>query len=245
MRIAICDDMPDQVGQIVAALDRYLELRTAKPQVFTFCNPLALLDSIESTGGYDIVLLDICMPGILGTEVAKEIRERGDKTEIVFLTTSNEYAVYAFSLKAAHYLVKPFSEEQFREAMDRALERFSGGEPRGLAVKPKGGGVRMVDVDDIVYVESHAHVLTIVTKSGSCTEAQRSLERIFEELEKVSPGQFVMPYKGYIVNQKAISAIEPGRIILRGGASVPVPRGSFRILKNAYFDYMFGSGLQS
>lgn len=241
MRIAICDDRPDQLAQIHEMLLHYLLPGSIRPQIDLFESPFDLLDGLDKADGYDIALLDICMPGISGIGVAREMRSREEKTEIVFLTTSDEYAVSAFALKAAHYLVKPFSSEQFDEAMDRAMARFVSARSRSIAVKPLGGGVRTVDVDDIVYVESNKHVLTIVTREGSCTEGRRSLERIHEELEKVSPGQFVMPYKGYVVNQRAIASIEQKRILLRGGASVPLPRGSFRAVRDAYFDYTFGS----
>lgn len=65
-----------------------------------------------------MLLLDICMPGLLGTDIAREVRQRKDKTEIVFLTGSDEFAVEAFTLKAAHYLVKPFSQDEFDEALE-------------------------------------------------------------------------------------------------------------------------------
>ena len=56
----------------------------------------------------DIVLLDVCMPGILGTEVAQELRKFSSSTEIIFLTTSDEFAMDAFAVKATDYLLKPF-----------------------------------------------------------------------------------------------------------------------------------------
>jgi len=201
---------------------------------------MLFLESLDKTGGCDIALLDICMPEILGTGVAKEIRIRRDKTEIIFLTTSNEYAVDAFALRAAHYLLKPFTQEQFDEAMDRAMAGIDDETAKKIAVKPEGGGVQLVDIGEILYIESQKHILTVYTQTGSCTEGQRSLTRFTEELEKLSPGQFIVPYKGYIVNLCAVRVIEPERIVLRGGKSVPIPKRRYRELQNIYFDYLFG-----
>ncbi|NLU23750.1 MAG: response regulator transcription factor [Clostridiales bacterium] len=243
MRIVICDDNFEQLALIRNAAQQYISSRqNLKAQFETFDNSLLLLESLNKTGGYDIALLDICMPGTLGTDIAKEIRQRHYKTEIIFLTTSNEYAVEAFSLKAAHYLLKPFTQEQLNEAMDRAVSRLDENKVKNIVVKAEGGGAQMVDINDIRYIESQKHLLTVYTKTGFCTEGRRSLARFMEELEKQSPGQFIMPYKGYLVNQKAIAVIEPEKIVLRGGKCIPIPKRGFRELQNAYFDYMFGKG---
>ena len=239
LRIAICDDRPEQLALIRTALRAYFDPRGETPEVSAFDNSLLFLENLAQTGGWDIVLLDICMPGILGTDVAREIRQRRDKTEIVFLTASDEYAVDAFALKAAHYLMKPFTQAQFDEAMGRATARFENGRVKNLVVKPEGGGAQMVDIGDILYIESRRHVLTVHTKTGDLTEGRRSLSRMLEELEALSPGQFIMPYKGYVVNQRAVTAIEPEQLLLRGGARVPIPRRSYREIQNRYFDYLF------
>ena len=137
MNIAICDDLPAQSELIhTAALDYFSRHKEQEVEFSIYNNSLLFLDSLKSTGGFDILLLDICMPGINGTEVAREIRKRQDKCEIVFLTTSDEFAVDAFALKAAHYLLKPFTQELFDEAMDRALARFKNGEVKKIILKP-------------------------------------------------------------------------------------------------------------
>lgn len=240
LNISICDDRQEQLAKIhTAALEYFKSHSEWTIQINCFDNSLLFLESLEKTGGCDIALLDICMPGILGTEVAKEIRKRRDKTEIIFLTTSDEYAIDAFALKATHYLMKPFTQQQFDEAMDRAMLRFADGLLKTIVIKPEGGGAQAVDINEILYIESRGHLLTVYTKNGSCTEGQRSLARLLEELEKQSPSQFISPYKGFIVNQKAIKTIEKEQIILRSGHRIPIPKRGFRELQNNYFDYMF------
>lgn len=240
MRIAICDDRCDQLTEIRTATEQYFSTNSEQNvQIRVYDSAFFLLDSLNQTGGFDIVLLDICMPGISGTEIAREIRHRKDKTEIVFLTGSDEYAVDAFALKAAHYLLKPFSQAQFCEAMDRAMLPFRGGAVKNLIVKPEGGGAQAIDINDISFIESCGHVLTVHTVNGTVTEGQRSLSRLAEELEKLRQGQFISPYKGYIVNLKAIRVIEPEQIILGGGDHIPIPKRGYRKLQNIYLDYIF------
>lgn len=196
LHLAICDDHVDQIKIIRSAAEHYADKLNIKAVISEYNNPLVFLEELDQAGGFDIILLDICMPGILGTEVAKEIVRRGDKTEIIFLTSSDEFAVNAFTLKAVHYLIKPLTQAQFDEAMDRAVEKYTNGQVKKITLKLEKGLMQLIDLNDIFYIESAGHSPNIYRKSGVYIEARRSLTWLTEELEKLSPGQFISPYKG-------------------------------------------------
>ena len=243
MNIAICDDLPEQSALIQQAVTNYFtKNQDDNFKISVFNNSLLFLEGLKNTGGFDILLLDIFMPGINGTQVAREIRKRQDKCEIIFLTTSDEFAVDAFALKAAHYLLKPFTQAQFDEAMNRAMLNFTDGSDKKIALRPVGGGMENVVIDDIIYIESFGHTLNVRLKSGDTTESRRSLARLLEMLTEVSPGQFDSPCKGYLVNHKAVRTIEPKRVILQGGMEIPVARGAFREFQQRHFEFMFPEG---
>ena len=240
LRIAICDDMPAQRASIEDAVKRYFQDRGEKlPEIVSYGNPLLFLESLDKTAGFDILLLDVCMPGINGIQVAEEVRRRKDKSEIIFLTTSDEFAVEAFALKAVHYLVKPFTRAHFCEAMERAMERFAANAGKRVTFYAEGGALRTVDVDEILYIESCGHSQTAYLNEGTCTETRRALSRMQEELNKLSPGQFASPCKGFLVNQKAICTVEPKGVTLRSGQTLPLARGSFREFSSGYFAFLF------
>ncbi len=243
LRIAICDDLQDHLEKIKSGVKQYFsEYPEEKIDIFTCNNPLIFLESLNKTGGFDIVLLDVCMPGIDGIQVAGEIRKRGDKSEIIFLTTSDEFAVEAFALKAAHYLVKPFTRAQLSEALGRAMVRFSAGQVPKIALKLTGGGTRALELNEILWIESRNHAQTVYLKDGGSEETREALSQQLATLDELSPGQFVSPYKGYLVNHKAIRTIEPKRIIMRSGQELPLARGTFREFTDRYFAYMFPKG---
>ena len=73
----------------------------------------------------DIVLLDIYMPGRGGIDIARELRERSGRVQIIFISGSNEYAEEAFEVGAASYLKKPVVYDKFRASMDRAVRRLN------------------------------------------------------------------------------------------------------------------------
>ena len=105
IHIAICDDSK-QERQILAALfKRYQELHATPLQIHIFQNGFSLLDAIDQGKRFDITILDILMPGENGIEIARNIRASGTDTEIIFLTSSPEYAVDSYEVKAQNYLM--------------------------------------------------------------------------------------------------------------------------------------------
>ena len=100
LHIAICDDQPDQIRSIRQSSERYFQDKQDTVSYETFDNAFSFVDTINQGAIFDIVLLDVCMPGILGTEVAQELRKFSSSTEIIFLTTSDEFAMDAFAVKA-------------------------------------------------------------------------------------------------------------------------------------------------
>lgn len=243
LRIAICDDIQDHLEKIQSGVRQYFsEHPEEKIDIVAYNNPLLFLESLDKTGGVDILLLDVCMPGIDGTQVAAEVRKRGDKSEIIFLTTSDEFAVEAFALKAAHYLVKPFTRAQLTEGLDRVMMRFSAGIVPKVALKLSGGGTRALELNEILWIESRNHAQIVYLKDGGYEETRESLGQQMAAFEELSPGQFVSPCKGYLVNQKVIRTIEPKRVIMRSGQELPLARGSFREFTDRYFAYMFPKG---
>lgn len=241
LNIAVCDDMPQELAFSKAAAEQYFKDHTQmRASITCFDHSLALLEHIDKNGGFDIMLLDICMPGLNGTDVAKEVRRRNEKTEIVFLTASEEFAVAAFSLKAAHYLVKPFTQSQFEEAMQRACAALGGTVPRRLPLKLLGGGMKTVDACQIVCVESCLHEQQISLETNEVFAVRESMVNLLAQLEVLLPGQFLSPYKGYIVNLEAVRSVEPDGIKLHNGKDVPIARRSYRELLERYFTYMFG-----
>lgn len=238
LRIAACDDMPEDLALILRNLQRYIRKNELEVEVETFSHPDTLLLAAEKTP-FDLYLLDVVMPMINGIDVGRELRQKYGEPQIIYFTTSDEFAVDAFSLRAVHYLIKPFTDEKFDEAMERAMERLHFSEEKTLTIKMEGGELRNVDVDEIKYIESNGHSVQIHLKHSVCTEMRRSLSRLYEELERIVPAQFIQPYKGYVVNQRAIMTIESRALILTDAVRIPIPRGSFRQLQAQYVTWRF------
>lgn len=203
LHIAICDDQQDQIQKIREAAEKYFQNRKENMSCQTFENAFAFVEAVDKGALFDIVLLDVCMPGILGTDVARELRDHHSRAEIIFLTTSDEFAVEAFEVKATDYLLKPFTQAQFAKAMDRAIAYIRQRNSAKVIFRLVGGGVRVEEIAQILFLESHGHVLEIYLADGSTLETRKSGQDMKADLDKIRPWSVRIP-------QQRLSG-EPGR----------------------------------
>lgn len=116
-RALIVDDEAPAREELRFLLNELGDLVQVVGEATTGDEALVLLNSLD----YDVVFLDIRMPGLSGLEVAARLREKQRRPQIIFTTAFPDYAVDAFDLSAADYLVKPFDEQRLRRAISRAL----------------------------------------------------------------------------------------------------------------------------
>ena len=237
LRIAICDDDRDQLGLIKMAIETYCGINGESAVYTLYDKAFDFIDDIERHRPFDIVFLDICLPGMLGTDIAEQMRQEKMACEIIFLTSSDEFAVDAFAVDAAHYILKPFTQEQINTAMDRALERIRLRGSRRMILHI-AGGIRVVQIDDIQYIASNGHILTLYLKDGSTVEVRQTMTAMLADLESLAPRQFVSPIKGYIVNQREICYIKTTHLKV-GDKEIPLTKGGYKPFKDRYFDYLF------
>ena len=240
LKIVLCDDDPQELLKLRPMVESSLaKTREEKAELLEFRSPTELMDDMEKNGAADIALLDIIMPGFSGLELAERIRRENTAAAIIFITSSRDFAVEAFELKATHYIVKPFAEKKIADALGRALKHFADAEPKRILLRLKNGIVRSVEVSQILYIESVGAIRTVTTKHGIFEETRKTLTEFSEELAKLCPGQFISPYRGYIVNQEAIETITVNEILLSCGASVPIKPNSYRAIRAAFFEWSF------
>ena len=106
MKIAICDDERICREELIKLLNEYIAVNPGKDISFSeFSNADNLLDSASAALDFDIYILDIVMPGLSGIELGKTLRSMGSKGKIIYLTSSEEFAVDSYKVKAANYIL--------------------------------------------------------------------------------------------------------------------------------------------
>lgn len=137
MKIAVCEDDPYELEQIVKILDNYRRETNAELVYQTFTNAHELLEEVRKDV-FDVLFLDILMPVTTGVQAAREVRGFNDEIKIVFLTVSSEFAVESYAVKAYDYLLKPSSNETVFPILDRIRHQKEMQE-ECLAVKLQSG----------------------------------------------------------------------------------------------------------
>ena len=234
MNITICDDNKKELENIKQIVSEYaLAHSELSVTVRCFLNPFDMLDDINKTGVPDIALLDICMPGILGTEIAKELKNNSDdNTDIIFLTTSTDFAVEAFALQVNDYLTKPFTKKRLIDTLDRVIEKRK---KRLFVPVVCGREIHRVDLYQILYIESKNHSIEIYLKSGKSIKTYTPLADMKNLFNNVSG--FISVGASYIVNLRCVRSVLQTELVLINGQNIPVPRRLRNSIKEQYFDF--------
>jgi len=238
IKIAFCDDDLSVLNEIEALLRQY---RTEHKQeiVYTaFRSPLELLSEIEKGMRWDILLLDILMPGENGISVAKEIRRYDSVAKIIFLTSSSEFAVDSYTVSAYFYQIKPVSEEIFFRLMDSVIYECEKAQQCSLVLRCKSGITR-IDLEKLEYCEVTGRTLVFHLENGKVLECAGSLDELCEKLGQYDC--FLRPHRSYLVNMEYIQNISYKAITLDSLAEIPIPHGKCSEIKKRYLEYAFRS----
>ena len=192
----------------------------------------------------DIVFLDVQMPKLDGFEVLELI---GRDVAVIFVTAFDQYAMKAFDAHAVDYLLKPFSQERFEKALERARQRLGEKSPppaelsraarapeqylERIVVKD-GARVHIIPVDKLDYAEAQDDYVELHSQGKSFLKQQTitSLEGALD------PQQFVRIHRSIIVNLERVAKIEPyakdSRVaVLSDGTQLQVSRAGYDRLK--------------
>lgn len=230
MKIAITDDIEEEIAHTRSLVKKYAESRKFTPEISTFFSAEEFLASGEY---FDIAILDILMKKMNGIEAAEEMRKTNSETKIIFLTTSRDFAVEAFAVNAANYLVKPFSAEQINEAMDRILNNTLSAE---AAVTLRcDDGLRKVELNSVEFFEIQKHNLYINLSSNEQLKARSSMKAIREEIGENE--DFIPCGASYFLNLRHILSIGNFAVTMKSGRKIPVPRRCVQEIEKSYLRY--------
>jgi DNA-binding LytR/AlgR family response regulator len=178
----------------------------------------------------DLIFLDVQMPGLTGFEVARQVLRREARSQIVFVTAFDQYAIEAFEVNAVDYLLKPVDVSRLAQAVERAGRRVvsdrgpsSGGlgtqdlerivqavaerqqRRERLAIKV-AERFMLVQAEEIIYASVLDEVITVVTGTLTGTSNYRTLDDLQAQLD---PAVFWRVHRSHLVNINKIKEIVP------------------------------------
>jgi len=229
LRLALCEDETLSLHTLQELVQSFCKEQKLEAEIDVFtCGE----DFLASVREYDIVFMDIYLTGINGMEAVAR-SDRSSRGQVVFTTSSREYAVEAFGMNAAHYLIKPLTPEGVAEAMQRCLTRLGQNVQKDLAVKTSQGTVS-VPMKKIVYIEVFNKLSTVHTIKNDY-QTYTSLDALFEQLDD----SFLRVQRSYVVNMAFVESFLFDRVIMPGGMEIMLSRNNRAELKRQYQRFLF------
>lgn len=160
--------------------------------------------------GADVLLLDVQMPGLAGTELAARLKQQANPPAVVFVTAHAEHALKAFELDAVDYLTKPVRRERLQAALARVAQRRAKAVPAPataadepmLVVSDRGRIVR-VPVHEVLYLKAELKYVTLRTAVHTYV-----LDDALTDLEQRLGSEFLRVHRNALVARQAIRALE-------------------------------------
>jgi DNA-binding LytR/AlgR family response regulator len=178
---------------------------------------------------FDVVFLDVRMPGIDGLELARVLRRFQTPPAVVFVSAYETGAVGAFELKALDYLMKPVSRRRLTEALSRVREaRGDGAAERSDDVVPLPtlrGGTRLVPRESILFLQADGDYVRVI-----CDEERFLMRgRVSDLARRWRPHGFVQVHRGYVANLRRAVEVRPhlngtATLAFADGREIPVAR---------------------
>ena len=235
LRIALCDDETKILDEVSLYINKYAEMQQKlNVEIWRFESVKTLENALDDGKCFDIFFLDVYIGSDMGTMLARRIRERGIESPIIFLTISLEHAPQSFEVDTLRYLLKPINPLKFSEALEVAIVKAQKVGERLLKLKTENG-VESINVNQIMYSESHAHYQYVVFENGSQIRIRMTVSELYNLF--IEYGGFVRVGSAYIINLRNIKNISTSEVHMYNEINIPIPRGKHVGIKKAFWDF--------
>lgn len=233
--LAVCDDRPMECVDLARQIEQMLKQSAVDHVIKKYFSGQELLCSKET---FDMIFLDIKMPGLSGMELAKKIREQEKQSLIIFITSASEYVFEAFEVEAFQYLVKPIQYRKLENVLEKALKKIQTDENAGFLLVSADRQTRKILLKDILYIESVGRIAKIHCREGTL----ETYEQIGVLEDKLSEKAFFRCHKCFLVNLDSVDAFHKTEITLENGETIMLAKRRYEDFQKAILSYMKGKG---
>ncbi|MBR4450866.1 MAG: response regulator transcription factor [Clostridia bacterium] len=228
MKIAICEDEKVIAEEISSHVKSYVNESGLEAVIDVFNSSEAFL---RSATVYDLALLDIVFSGKSGIDAAREIRKRGLKTAVVFITSYNEYVYEGYEVGAFRFLLKPIDGNALKHTITDFITAYK---EKSHIVIPVDKRIFNVDLEKVMYIEaSEKH--SIVRCLDETYQSTKSISDYQAEIQSL---RFFRTHRRFLVNMKYITEINGNIIILSNGEKVEISRRNIANFNKCYMNFL-------
>ncbi len=242
LNIAIVEDESSHAEVLQQYIRGWEKKNHKECRFYQFSDAESFLFEWAENKDWDVLFLDIQMPGMNGVELAKKIRDQGDQVAVVFTTGITDYLREGYEVAALHYLVKPLDPGKVETCMQRVMRERSEREKEQVFLieaeeirngEPGERTMLRLLQRDIVYIEAVAHNSDVHLEKS----VYRDREGIGVWKDRLRAGSFVVCHRSYLVNLLYIRRIDPAEIILDSGERLPLSRRNVKGVKDAFIRF--------
>ncbi len=235
MQIAIVDDVREDRFALTEKLTEYANRRKLTFQITEFESAEAILAAFNG-GGFGLVFMDIYMGGMDGMTAARELFRRDRDCKIIFLTSTSDFSLQSYAVRAVYYLVKPLSDAEFLQAMEFCAIKPDNEVPL-LQVSSNGISLEIATAK-ILYIdfcnrETRLHMAgQVLSVSGTFSEVTAPLEK---------DERFLLCIRGVMVNMGHITRQDGDVFLMSNGERLPINIRNKKIITQTYRRFVYGS----
>lgn len=234
LHVAIVEDEAQAAQQLQQALTRFAQQEGLELSWACFSDGQQFLRRYQPL--YDIVFMDIRMPGMNGMAAAQQLRQADPVTILVFVTSMVQYAVKGYAVDAMDFIVKPVQYPVFSIKMKRVLQAVRMKQQRGILLQVEGAK-QVIPLSHIQYVEVIDHELSYHTTQGVYTVRGK----LGEAAQQLPAELFFRCSASHLINLRYVTRLS-GEDVVLAGQTIRVSRTKRKELMAALAVYL-GKGL--
>lgn len=226
--IGICDD--DSV--FIEYIKRLFREACADIEFYEYLSGEELIQDMQTREAYDLLILDVAMPGMDGNEAARNFRKQFQDTLLVFCSGVCMPTVESFETSPYRYWLKEYTEEKMRKEVEGVLAKLKRSKVAPYIMGKKEKQLVRLSLDRIFYISIIRNGSLIYC--GNSQETYISSKRLGEMYELLKDFGFVYAHNSYIVNMKHVVMVGPKELELMNGEKLTVSRARVKEFQRAF-----------
>lgn len=237
IHIASIEDNPDEESVLRAHLERYSKEKSIELDITWFSSAFEFISQKRS---FDIILMDIDLPGVNGMEAATLLRTYDEETPLIFVTNLAQYAVKGYEVNALDFIVKPVGYNSFSVRLDKAMRILQRKKGKTIAIYTRDT-LRVLSTSDIAYIEVVNHDLIYHVAENGADERVQVRATLKSAEAELDPTSFTRISNSCIINMGYVKRIQGDALHMKNGDTLYFSRSRKKPAMEALAAYLGGS----
>lgn len=228
LHIAICDDDTRMLSKVEELANRFFRTHCVDTKIQLYQSSENLMYDLQDEIYYDLLLLDIEMPGIDGMGLAKSIHDNMSAARIIFVTSHLEYAITAYEFSVFRYIPKTMLEDKLPVALEDFYKLYGLERSEYYVIKVKNH-VKQLPYRDILYILKDGKYAIFHMRNGNTVPVRKTLSQVLAE---IGQEYFYFADRGCIINLANVTGMNETDVMMPDGQHVTISKGNVSEFKS-------------